>query len=163
MARVAAGRSAAARSLDDERDAARAGLDAQTWGAVREAELDLDLLRALHRAATAGHGVARRARSDGEWIVGPAAPGQLRTKPQAFRLRDHVEPAPPPGALKGSLARLLREAAADVASDPVACAARLAWSLSRAQPFIARNERVALMLASRCLRTAGLPGLPVED
>jgi hypothetical protein len=163
MARVAGGRSAAAGALDDERDAARAGLDIATWRAAREAELDLELLRALHCAASAGHDVARRARSDGEWIVGPAAPGQLRTKPQAFRLRDHVEPAPPPGALKGDVTRLLRDAAAELAADPVACAARLVWSLSRAQPFISRNERVALMLASRCLRGAGLPGLPVED
>jgi hypothetical protein len=163
MGRVAGGRGAAARALDDERDAARAGLDAETWRGVCGAEVDLDLMRTLHRAASAGHDVARRARSDGEWIVGPAAPGQLRTKPQAFRLRDHVERAWLPGALKGGLARLLRDAAIELAVDPVACAARLVWSLSRAQPFIARNERVALMLVSRCLRGAGLPGLPVDD
>ena len=163
IGRIESERGARARALDEERDAARAGLDAATWRTVRGMEVDLALLRALHRAASAGHDVARRARIDGQWIVGPANAGELRTKPQAFRLGDHVEVAWPPGALKGGLARLLRDAAAELAADPPAYAARAVWTLSRAQPFIARNERVALMLASRCLRGAGLPGLPVDD
>src|SRR5205814_3146198 len=107
--------------------------------------------------------VARRARVDGAWMVGPASPGQLRTKPQAFRLRGHVEPAWAPGALKGGLARLLDGAAASLAADPVACIAALVWALSRAQPFTASNERVALIAASRLLRASGLPGLAVDD
>jgi len=41
--------------------------------------------------------------------------------------------------------------------------AQLVGSLSRAQPFIAGNERIALIVASRCLRAEGLPGLSVED
>lgn len=161
--RIEAGRSPAARALDDARDAARASLDLEVWRAARAAELDVALLRTLHRAASAHHEVARRARADGAWIVGPANPGRLRTKPQALRLRDHVEPAWAPGALKGGLVRLLRDAATAVAADPVAGIAQLVWALSRAQPFIAGNERIALIAASRCLRAEALPGLPVDD
>jgi fido (protein-threonine AMPylation protein) len=161
--RIEAAQTPPARALDDARDAARAGLTAEAWRDARKGPLDLALLRALHRAASAGHEVARRARVDGAWILGPANPGQLRTKPQAFRLHDHVEPAWAPGALKGGLARLLDGTGAALAADPVACVAELVWGLSRAQPFAAGNERVALIAASRLLRAAGLPGLSVDD
>lgn len=137
----------------------RAGVDVDRW---RGAALDLSLLKALHTASVGDRENVRRVLVDGSSILAAAQPGHVRTKPQAFRVGDHVAPAWEQGRLKSGLVELCRDVAPLLAREPVPAAARLVWSLARAQPFTGLNERLALMLASWVMRSADLPSLNVE-
>ena len=138
----------------------RAGVDVERW---RGAALDIELLKALHVAVVGDADVVRRVLSDGSSLLAAAQPGHVRTKPQALRIGDHVEPAWEPGRLKSGLVGLCRDAASRIERDPVGAAASLVWGLSRAQPFTGLNERLALVLANWVMRGAGLPALNVEQ
>jgi len=144
------------------RDARRLGLDAATWQVARAAPLDLALLRRLHVGITGDQPTVRRTLRDGQFTTAPAQPGKLRTKPQAFRHGEHVEPAWGPGALKRNLGALFRAVTPSLDEAPLREAARVLWTLRCAQPFTGLNERVALSLAAWCLRRAGLPTIPVR-
>jgi hypothetical protein len=138
----------------------RAGVDVDRW---RGAALDVSLLKALHTAVVGDREYVRRVLADGCSILAAAQPGHVRTKPQAFRVRDHVALAWEQGRLKSGLVELCRDVTPLLARDPVRAAAWLVWSLARAQPFTGMNERAALTLASWVMRSADLPSLNVEN
>jgi hypothetical protein len=137
----------------------RAGVDVDRW---RGAALDISLLKALHTAVVGDRKHVRRVLVDGSSIVATAQPGHVRTKPQAFRVGDHMIPAWEQGRLKSGLVELCRDVTPLLARDPVRAAAWLVWSLARAQPFTGMNERLALTIASWVMRSADLPALDVE-
>lgn len=135
-------------------------IDVDRWP---DTPLDLAFLKELHRAVVGNQESVRRTLVDGSSILADAQPGHVRTKPQAFRVGDHIERAWEQGELKSGLTVLFRDVAPLLASEPVRAAAHLLWSLSRAQPFTGLNERTSLVLASWVLRRAGLPTLHVES
>ena len=98
FARVMSSLTEAQRERGSRREAAQVGIDAARWGALDERALDLPLLRDLHRAVGGAQDKVRRAKADGAWTLSDARPGQWRTKPQRFRVGEHVEAAPAPGA-----------------------------------------------------------------
>ncbi|MGE0551725.1 MAG: Fic family protein [Kofleriaceae bacterium] len=120
------------------------------------AALDLDLLRAIHLAVTGRPSNVRRANEDGSWGIVAPKPGRLRSRPQAFRMGDHIERAWDHVTLRRNLADLLRSVRADD-GNPFLEAARVMWTVLRAQPFLGLNERTALVLAGRMLHAVGLP------
>lgn len=157
--RVEASMSAAQRELARDREAARLGIEPEIWRSVASAPLDLELLRALHRAVTGDRRSVRQALGDGEWALAEPAPGKLRPKAQAFRIGDHLERAWEQSTLRAGLVELLRHTAAELATDPLGATLRMLVGLGRAQPFVGDNERTALTLAAWALRHAGLPAL----
>ncbi len=140
--------------------AERAGVDVDRW---RGAPLDVALLKALHTAVVGKQAVVRRLLVDGSAVLAAAQPGHVRTKPQAFRVGDHVEAAWEQGRLKTGLIELCQAAQPLLAGAPVKAAAMLVWRITRAQPFTGLNERTALVLANWVLRGVGLPPLNVEE
>lgn len=136
-----------------------AGVDVDRW---RDAALDVELVKALHRAVVGDQGSVRRVLADGSVALADAQPGHVRTKPQAFRLGDHSEPAWEQGKLKAGLVELCRDIAPLLTREPMRAAADLAWTLCRAQSFTGLNERLALVVASWVCRRAGVPALDVE-
>jgi hypothetical protein len=145
------------------RAAERLGIAAPAWEALLASRLDGASLRDIHRAVTGVRATIRRAEPDGTWTIAAARAGHLRSRPQCFRLDDHVESAWDHSTLKRQIAAVLAETVAGFSSDPIARAASLVWALTRAQPFLGDNERVALVAASRAFHDAGLPWLGVED
>src|SRR5262245_17519779 len=104
--RLDAAMTAPQRALAREREAKRIGIDADSWNAVGDARLGLDLLRALHEAVSVRAPRVRRTLRDGSYALARGHAGVFRTKPQAFRIGDHVEPAWEAGQLRGRLSQL---------------------------------------------------------
>lgn len=146
-----------------DRDAARLGVDVDAWSELARAPLDLAWLRAAHRALVGTRTAVRRARADGRWDLAPPGPGRWRTRPQALRVDDHVEPAWAPGTLRRRLGELLVESSAEARRAPVAAAARLVHALCRAQPFVGDATHLALVAGSRLFVGLGLPIVPAVE
>lgn len=153
--RVSTGLDPRQRALAERYTATRVGLDLEAWSTLLAGNPDLALLRELHRLTCAGIARVRRADKTGAWTVANTRPGHLRSQAQSFRAGEHVEPAWD----HNSLARHVTEqiAAARAVDDPIAASAQLVWSLSRAQPFLGRNETTALAFAARRIHDAKLP------
>ncbi len=147
--------------LREEREAARLGVSVNEWRDIRATPVSVELLRLIHIAITGRATGVRRANEHGEWEVVPPKPGHLRSRPQAFRIGEHVEAAWDHPTLRKRIAELLRSNAIE-AERPLYAVSRLIWSLLRAQPFLGSNERVALLLAARVLNAAGWPAPDIE-
>jgi hypothetical protein len=137
------------------REAQQLGIAAEAWTALRAANLDLALMREAHRAVTGESTASRRADRDGVWTIAGARPGHLRSQPQTYRFGDRVEPAWDHVTLKQRLASAVRDARR--LELAVARAAATIHAITRAQPFLGDNERVAMVLAAQVLRADGLP------
>ncbi len=147
----------------ESREAERLGISRDAWREIRASTVSLELLRTIHVAGTGRPSNVRRADEDGTWTIVPPKPGRLRSRPQSFRIGDHVERAWDHNTLRKQLAELLRTAMHDVGDRPFDACARIAWNLLRAQPFLGLNERTALLFAARLLHGVGLPTLHVID
>ncbi len=147
----------------ESRAAERLGISRDAWREIRGSTVSLELLRGIHVAATGRPSNVRRADEDGTWTIVAPKPGRLRSRPQAFRIGDHVERAWDHNTLRRQLAELLRTAVPDVENSPFDATARIVWNLLRAQPFLGLNERTALLFAARLLHGVGLPTLHVID
>ncbi|MDX2091710.1 MAG: hypothetical protein SFX73_27870 [Kofleriaceae bacterium] len=155
MDRVDASLTSAHRERARQREAHQLGLAPEAWGAILTANLDLALLREIHRAVTGARPTIRRADKGGRWTIAAARAGHMRSQPQAFRAGERIAPAWDHGTLKRQLAHAMSESLR--LPEPVARAATLIWNVARAQPFLGDNERVAMVLGARVLRSAGLP------
>jgi len=143
------------------RDSERLGVEPHAWTALRRRNPDLVVFREIHEAISSMAKV-RRADRDGQWTLANARPGHLRSQPQSFRAGDRVEPAWDHTTLARRVAEVIAMASVSSASDAVARAAELVWTLVRAQPFLGDNERAALALASMLLARFELPVLSLD-
>ncbi|MGE3455482.1 MAG: hypothetical protein AB7O24_10255 [Kofleriaceae bacterium] len=161
--RVAAELSPAQQAMLRARDAERLAITATEWTAILGHNVDVALLREVHRAVTGALPMTRRADAAGEWDAVPSRAGHVRSQPQSFRLGSYVERAWEHSTLKRRMAELLNAVVAASPRQPVTQAARAVWAVTRAQPFAGDNVRVALVVASRMLASAGLPVVGVVD
>jgi hypothetical protein len=145
-----------------EREAERLEIDATAWASLCSMNLDLLVVREAHRSASTLASV-RRADREGEWELVSAQPGKLRSHPQSFRVGAHVEPAWDHATLRHRVAELVNTTRDAAGADPVRAIARFIRSFVRAQPFLAQNERVALIVASAVLRSLGLPAMAARE
>lgn len=144
-----------------EREAERMGIEAPEWAALRSMNIDLVSVREAHRSVTK-RTVVRRADRHGEWVLGSAQPGRLRSQPQSFRVDDRIEPAWEHATLRHRLAALVNTTREGAVSAPVPAIARFLRDFARAQPFSGQNENVSLVVASAILRLNALPALHVR-
>ncbi|MGE0867608.1 MAG: hypothetical protein AB7P03_03540 [Kofleriaceae bacterium] len=161
--RVEADLTPAQRMLVRARQAERMSITAAEWTGILDHNVDVALLRQIHRAVTGALPMTRRADVTGTWGVVPSRPGHVRSQPQSFRAAGHVEPAWDHATLKRRLAGLMSAVVADAAALPATQSARVLWALTRAQPFAGDNLRVAIVVASRLLASAGLPSLCIAE
>ncbi|MFN0250308.1 MAG: hypothetical protein ACKV2T_25745 [Kofleriaceae bacterium] len=147
--------------LSETRNAERLGISVDAWRALRAAPLSVEWLREAHVAVTGRTANVRRANEDGSWGMVAPKPGRLRSRPQAFRIGNHVERAWDHNTLRKHLAELMRSTVNTVDRAPFETSGRMVWNLMRAQPFLGLNERMALLVAARLLHGVGIPGLPI--
>lgn len=159
--RVSEGLSDEQRQSLQQLEAERLGISRENWSQLRATNMDLVGLREAHRMVVGRQSTVRRTDRDGSWTSASAHPGHLRSQPQSFRVGVHIEPAWDLSTLKHRLARVLAHVTSRFEAVPIQCAAEVVWAISRAQPFIGRNERLSLLVASRMLCAAGLPVLPI--